>query len=145
MKFSDFDPASLTTADKSKIIGSLQSQLIDSIPHETMGLSEIVRQCTDWPENITAFGSVFYFQNIAKQPSVLVADQEVAFGTLPLDRPDPPEPVRLNVLPQEENQYTVELLVPEQMTSSFIVWSQLLDAMVEWLYALPEGNSHLVK
>jgi hypothetical protein len=31
------------------------------------------------------------------------------------------------------------------MTSSFIVWSQLLDAMVEWLYALPEGNSHLVK
>ncbi|KAJ5433827.1 AMP-dependent synthetase/ligase [Penicillium cf. griseofulvum] len=133
LRLSNFDPATpFPTADKSQIIESLQSQFIDSIPHETIGLSEIARQCTDWPQDISEFGSVFYFQNIEQQTSVLVGGQDVAFVPLPLDRPDPPEPPRLNVLPRGERQYTLELSVPEQMAKNN-VWSQILDAMVEWL------------
>lgn len=43
-KLSDFGSVSrFTTADKSQIIESLQSQFIDSISHETTGLAEIAR------------------------------------------------------------------------------------------------------
>ncbi|KAJ5158042.1 AMP-dependent synthetase/ligase [Penicillium coprophilum] len=137
MKLFQFDPASpFTTQDKSQIVKSLQSQFLNSIPHETMGLSEIARQCTDWPQDISTFGSLFYFQNIEQQVSVLAGGQDVAFVALPLERPDPPEPPRLNVLPRGEKLYTLELLVPEQMTNTN-AWSQLLDAMVEWFDGVP--------
>jgi amino acid adenylation domain-containing protein len=140
VRLSDFDPAPLCpTADKSQVIESLQSQFIDSIPHETIGLSEIAKNCTDWPKDISEFGSVFYFQNIEQQTAVLVGGQDIAFAPLPLDRPDPPEPPRLNVLPRGERQYTLELLVPEQMAKNN-VWSQILDAMVEWLDAFASGD-----
>ncbi|CAI7613184.1 unnamed protein product [Penicillium glandicola] len=146
MQFLELDLAiPFTLAEKLRIIRLLQSQFIDSIPHETIGLSEIVRQCTDWPQDISEFGSVFYFQNMAKQPSVLVAGQEVAFLALPLDRPDAPEPLRLNVLPRGEKQYTLELLVPEQMARNCLDYSQLLDWMVEWFDPIPEADSHLLK
>lgn len=65
--------------------------------------------------------------------------QNVAFVALPLDRPDPPEPARLDLLPWKERQYTVELLVLEQMTNNNIWW-QVLDAMVDWFNAVPGGD-----
>lgn len=62
------------------------------LPWDTIGLFGIARQCTDWPQVISAFGLVFYFQNVDKQTYVLVGGEDVASIVLPLDRPDPPEP-----------------------------------------------------
>jgi amino acid adenylation domain-containing protein len=117
-------------------IESLQSQLNNSIDHETAGLSEIARRCTDWPSHVRSFGCVIYFQNI-KEPSHAESNG-IPLMPIQLDRAEPPEPARLNVLPHRDGQYTLELLVPEAETTEREIWSDLLKRMAQWLDKIQE-------
>ncbi|KAI0100223.1 acetyl-CoA synthetase-like protein [Nemania sp. FL0031] len=49
---------------KVSLLSGLQKQFIESIPHETVGLLDIVKHCTDWPRDITDFGCWIQYQNI---------------------------------------------------------------------------------
>ncbi|KAJ5157219.1 uncharacterized protein N7482_008319 [Penicillium canariense] len=120
-----------TTTDTKAIIHSLQSQFNDSLDHETVGLSEIVKHCTDWPSGVRSFGAVIYFQNIREQSHN--TSHDIHLQPVMLDRPDPPEPARLNVLPLGGGLYSLELLVPEAQAAEAETWSELLERMVRWL------------
>ena len=109
------------------VLKSLQRQYINSIPHEAMGLMEIVEKCTDWPRN-TSFGSVFYYQNVEQQPLIRVGSEDVHFTAMILDRADPPEPPRLNVKPNGDGKYILELSIPED-SCSLKASQELLDRM----------------
>lgn len=122
---------STTGAEVHDIIESLQSQLNNSIDHETVGLSEIAKRCTDWPSPVRSFGSVIYFQNI-KEPSH-AGSNDISLMPIQLDRMEPPEPARLNVLPLGDGQYTLELLVPEAEATEREIWPALLERMAQWL------------
>jgi aryl carrier-like protein len=113
------------------IIESLQSQLNNSIDYETVGLSEIAKRCTDWPSHVRSFGSVIYFQNIKE--SSHTESNDIPLIPIALDRAEPPEPARLNVLPLGDGQYTLELLVPEAEATEREIWSGLLERMAQWL------------
>jgi amino acid adenylation domain-containing protein len=123
--------SSTTGAELYNIIECLQSQLNNSIDHETVGLSEIAKRCTDWPSSVRSFGSVIYFQNI-KEPSHTESN-DIPLMPIQLDRAEPPEPPRLNVLPLGDGQYTLELLVPEVEAAERDIWAELLERMVQWL------------
>ncbi|RAK90679.1 acetyl-CoA synthetase-like protein [Aspergillus costaricaensis CBS 115574] len=131
--------ASMTraTLDPLPIIQSLQSQFVSCIPHETIGLFDIVQQCTSWPDSGASFGSVFYFQNIEDTPHFHIADQEVPFVPLRLDRQDPPEPPRLDVHPHGNGKYTLQLSVHERAVGSEGIWSTILDQMEWFLGSIP--------
>lgn len=95
------------------MLKALQQQLIDSIPHETVGFQDIVANCTSWPVG-TELGSVLYFQSVT-------CDVVSGFGAQgrpqlePLDIPDalgPVEPPRLNIWPELDGIHSLELLIP---------------------------------
>ncbi|KAJ5965380.1 hypothetical protein N7481_012094 [Penicillium waksmanii] len=95
MEVSESQGVPHTLADTYNVIGSLQSQLNDSIDHETIGLSEIVKHCTAWPADVGSFGSVIYFQNVREQSHT--SSYEIPLVPVQFDRLDPPEPSRLNI------------------------------------------------
>lgn len=86
--------------------------MIDSIPHETVGFQDIVANCTSWPVG-TELGSVLYSQSVTCDVVSRFGAQDVQLE--PLDIPDalgPVEPPRLNVWPELDGIYCLELLIP---------------------------------
>ncbi|KAI9647878.1 hypothetical protein NHQ30_004266 [Ciborinia camelliae] len=55
---------------KAKQLADLQKQSINSLPHETTGLSDIVKYCTDWPSDTKEFGCWIQYQNVDENPSL---------------------------------------------------------------------------
>ncbi|KAH8736477.1 nonribosomal peptide synthase 11 [Ilyonectria robusta] len=109
------------------ILYRLQDQIVASIPHEHMGLSEMVDRYTSWPKD-TVFGSVVYYQNLGDDPTVTIDGHMARLTAVPLDRPDPPEPPRLDIIPKGDKQYTLELMVHEE-DGSAETSKNLLDEM----------------
>ncbi|KAB8257986.1 acetyl-CoA synthetase-like protein [Aspergillus pseudonomiae] len=116
-----------------RIVESLQSQFNQSVAYEAIGLSEIVKNCTDWPRDVSDYGSVFYFQNFENHSQIQTADHDVPLIPIKLNRADPPEPPRLNVWPRGGGEYLLELLVHEGNAAKREVWAKVLDRMVRWL------------
>lgn len=103
---------------RERILRKLQEQIIESIEHENLGLSDIVRKCTQWKEGAT-MGSVVYFQNLASVDKNLPQDENtVQLEAIALERPDPPEPPRLDITPLGAGQYGLELMIPEEEASA---------------------------
>lgn len=127
------------TAKMHRILESLQPQFNDSVAHETIGLSEIVKQCTGWPPNVPPYGSVVYFQNVREHSHMHTQGRNIGLRSVLLDRSDPPEPPHLNVLPHGDEKYTLELLVHEEGAVEREAWSKILDRMVLWLSDLSLG------
>lgn len=48
----------------------LQRQTAASLSHETTGLSDIVKHCTEWPSGIRHFGCWTQYQNVDENPSL---------------------------------------------------------------------------
>ncbi|KAI9835254.1 MAG: hypothetical protein M1819_002398 [Sarea resinae] len=46
----------------------LQKQYAESLAHETTGLLDIVKHCTDWPPNTKDFGCWTQYQNVDEKP-----------------------------------------------------------------------------
>jgi amino acid adenylation domain-containing protein len=120
------------------VLDTLQAQFIGAIGHETVGLSEIVEKCTNWPSD-TDFGSVVYFQNMDGVPHISVEGNDAEFTAMQLDRPDPPEPLRLNVLPHGDGKYELELLVPKGVPRPTDL-VDLLNKMEIWMKSLHLAN-----
>lgn len=122
------------SSDATSVLTALQEQFTASIPHETTGLAEIVKHCTSWPLG-TSYGCVFYYQGM-QDPRTSIAGNEVHLDALQLDRPDPPEPLRLDVTPHEGGEkYMVDLSVPTA-ACNLVDCLGLLDGMVDWLSRL---------
>lgn len=45
-------------------LAALQKQYVKSIPHETLGLRDIVQHCTDWPRDTKRFAFFAQYQNV---------------------------------------------------------------------------------
>ncbi|THZ03822.1 nonribosomal peptide synthase 11 [Aureobasidium pullulans] len=114
----------------SDILQSVQRQLTASIPHETVGFSEIVRNCTDWPVQ-TSFESVLYFQRL-ESPRCQVGDKYVELQPIHLDRADSLEPPRVNIVPRGKGVFVLELSFHEYMCTREM-GKQLLHYMKTWL------------
>ncbi|KAF1738246.1 Nonribosomal peptide synthetase dtxS1 [Beauveria bassiana] len=111
---------------KDKMLRNLQEQIIESIEHENLGLGNIMRKCTQW-EDDAIMGSVVYFQNLA---SVKIEppprhENTVQLEALALERPDPPEPPRLDIVPLSEERYGLELMICNEEASGARVRSLL--------------------
>ena len=122
------------SSDATSVLTALQEQFTASIPHETTGLAEIVKHCTSWPLG-TSYGCVFYYQGM-QDPRTSIAGNEVHLDALQLDRPDPPEPLRLDVTPLDGGEkYMLDLSVPTA-ACNLVDCSGLLHGMVDWLSRL---------
>lgn len=64
---------------KSEMLASLQKQSIESITHETVGLLDIVKYCTEWPGNTQDWNIWTQYQNVDEQPTL---DLPSAIGSL---------------------------------------------------------------
>ncbi|OQE26099.1 hypothetical protein PENFLA_c007G00417 [Penicillium flavigenum] len=53
---------------KTERLAVLQKQQAGSIAHETIGLSDIVQHCTDWPSDTKDFGCWVQYQNVDEKP-----------------------------------------------------------------------------
>jgi amino acid adenylation domain-containing protein len=53
---------------KTERLIALQKQQAESLAHETVGLSDIVQHCTDWPSSAKDFGCWVQYQNVDEQP-----------------------------------------------------------------------------
>ncbi|KAI1342742.1 hypothetical protein F5Y15DRAFT_266632 [Xylariaceae sp. FL0016] len=72
-------PVRAAVVGSSDLLRSLQDQFIQGLPHEGLGLTEIVEHCTDWAAD-TAYGSTVHYQNVAEEnPAVLIKDKKVVF------------------------------------------------------------------
>lgn len=116
--------------DHHGILRMLQSQFIESLPNETVGFKDIVDRCTEWPTG-TGHGSVFYFQNI-DEARISLNDLDICLEPIQFDRPEPPEPPRLNVLPQDGHGFTLELSFYDESCSD-VEAQMALDRMSDWL------------
>jgi hypothetical protein len=52
--------------DQTPCLKSIQGQYFDGIAHETVGLSDIVRNCTHWPKTIHKYTSFVQYQNVSE-------------------------------------------------------------------------------
>ncbi|KAJ6437120.1 C6 transcription factor [Purpureocillium lavendulum] len=68
--------------DSVRFLETLQEQFTASIPHETIGLAEIVKHCTAWPPG-TSYGCVFYYQGMA-EPVASAGGHEFALDAEPI-------------------------------------------------------------
>lgn len=126
----------LRNSDKKEdVLRSLQSQILESIEHETLRLGEITRRCTNWGSDAT-LGSVVYFQKFQGAKEDVSPDaNSVRLEAIAMDRPDPPEPPRLDILPLSEEQYRLELMVSTEEMSAVQV-KNVLDLMQACLQEL---------
>ncbi|KAL4747877.1 hypothetical protein BDW72DRAFT_196305 [Aspergillus terricola var. indicus] len=67
---------SSTTTD---LLQTLQSQHVASMAHETVGMRQIVRDCTSWPA-YTRFSSIVQHQNIEQVDSVTLGGRKYSIG-----------------------------------------------------------------
>ncbi|OCL12422.1 acetyl-CoA synthetase-like protein [Glonium stellatum] len=96
------------------LLRTLQDQLINSIQHETVSLTDIVNQCTDWPWN-TKFGSIAQYQNIEDEPFFSIAGGNVQFASIhDSGEADAPGPPKLLAIPVG-SQCRLELSVPKNI------------------------------
>lgn len=103
---------------RKRMLRKLQEEIIKSIEHENLGLSDIMRKCTQWKEDAT-MGSVVYFQNLASVDRSLPQDDNtVQLEAIALERPDPPESPRLDITPLGAGQYGLKLMIPEEEASA---------------------------
>ncbi|QKX55515.1 uncharacterized protein TRUGW13939_02608 [Talaromyces rugulosus] len=56
------------------LLSSIHQQHLDSLPYETTGFRQIIRECTDWP-NWARFSSIVQHQNIQGVDDILSAHQ----------------------------------------------------------------------
>ncbi|KAI0154598.1 acetyl-CoA synthetase-like protein [Xylariaceae sp. FL1272] len=57
---------------KASRLRDLQNRATEAIDHETLGLSDIVKQCTDWDRGTTDFGVLIQYQNIDETPMLAI-------------------------------------------------------------------------
>ncbi|KAB8255070.1 hypothetical protein BDV32DRAFT_154598 [Aspergillus pseudonomiae] len=57
---------------KMERLATLQKQQAQSLAHETMGLADIVKHCTDWPADTKDFGCWIQYQNVDEAPVLSV-------------------------------------------------------------------------
>ncbi|GAP90069.2 putative nonribosomal peptide synthase [Rosellinia necatrix] len=67
-----------------EVFASVQQQHLDGIPFESIGLSQIVSSCTDWPVG-TTYGSIFQFQNIDEDQVATISGAPVHLNVIPTD------------------------------------------------------------
>ncbi|KAL6811929.1 hypothetical protein J3E69DRAFT_377169 [Trichoderma sp. SZMC 28015] len=81
-----------TNSSLAEVASQLQSQFIEDSSHEAAGMVEIIRNCTEWPQNVTDFGWRTSFQQEEETEfSFLGSPSTVSFyerPLLPRNRPE---------------------------------------------------------
>lgn len=64
------------------LLQNVQSQYLDCLPFETLGLDEIRKHCTDWPETVTQYGCCTAYHNFDINPESRIQDQRIQLHDL---------------------------------------------------------------
>jgi aryl carrier-like protein len=73
-------PVRLNTAGRSKVselLAEVHDQYLTAIPHETLGFTHIIRDCTSWPRQ-SRFSTIVQHQNVDDLPSLTLANNTVS-------------------------------------------------------------------
>ncbi|CEI39865.1 Enniatin synthase [Fusarium venenatum] len=74
--------AHIESSDYNQLLHDIQDQYLLSLPHETIGFSDLKRNCTDWPEAITNFSCCITYHNFEYHPESQFEQQRVEMGVL---------------------------------------------------------------
>lgn len=58
------------TQNKKQLLNFLQKQYAEGLVYETTGVSEIVKNCTNWPKNTVDYGCWTQYQNVDESPAL---------------------------------------------------------------------------
>lgn len=64
------------------LLREIQSQYLDCLPFETLGLDDIRENCTDWPETVTQYGCCSAYHNFDLYPTSVIQNQQIQLGDL---------------------------------------------------------------
>ncbi|RGP74019.1 enniatin synthase [Fusarium sporotrichioides] len=74
--------AHIGSSDHQQLLHDIQDQYLLSLPHETLGFSDLKRNCTDWPESVTNFSCCITYHNFEYHPESQFDQQRVEMGVL---------------------------------------------------------------
>ncbi|KAI1181191.1 non-ribosomal peptide synthetase [Nemania sp. FL0916] len=72
-------------ASRKELLRQMQDQYLNSLPFETLGLEELKKNCTNWPETTKKFGCCTVYQNFDFHPESEMQEQRVQIGVLSRD------------------------------------------------------------
>ncbi|KAG8666688.1 Beauvericin nonribosomal cyclodepsipeptide synthetase bea1 [Fusarium poae] len=74
--------AHIESSDHNQLLHDIQDQYLLSLPHETIGFSDLKRNCTDWPEEVTNYSCCITYHNFEYHPESQFEQQRVEMGVL---------------------------------------------------------------
>ncbi|KAF3054868.1 Nonribosomal peptide synthetase 13 [Daldinia childiae] len=106
---------------KSEQLATLQKQYVENIAHETTGLLDIVKHCTDWPQDTKDFGCWSQYQNIDENPELDLPGAKGGLGSPEMYHiPFAANFLEIFAIPSSDGTLTVHHLQVSQ--SERIVW-----------------------
>ncbi|RHZ69161.1 hypothetical protein CDV55_104842 [Aspergillus turcosus] len=90
---------------------TLQKQQAESLAYETTGLSEIARNCTDWPSDTREFGCWIQYQNVDEEPVLPLPGAVSGLRSWPMwEIPVAADFLEVFAIPSGEGMLTVKLI-----------------------------------
>ncbi|EAW11679.1 putative nonribosomal peptide synthase [Aspergillus clavatus NRRL 1] len=119
------------------LLQSLQSQHIASMAHESIGMRQVVRECSSWAP-FTRFSSIVQHQNIEQIAAVTLADREYTIGDFcpAADEAD----VAIKTTPLDGNQMEVLFITSSQSVGESVA-STLLDLLCQTIQRFCQPDS----
>jgi hypothetical protein len=74
--------AHIGSSDHQQLLHDIQDQYLLSLPHETLGFSDLKHNCTDWPEEVTNYSCCVTYHNFEYHPESQFEQQRVEMGVL---------------------------------------------------------------
>ncbi|RHZ67355.1 uncharacterized protein CDV56_109100 [Aspergillus thermomutatus] len=96
---------------KTERLIALQKQQAESLAYETTGLSEIARNCTDWPYDTREFGCWIQYQNVDEEPVLALPGAVGGLRSRPMwEIPVAADFLEVFAVPSREGMLTVKLI-----------------------------------
>ncbi|KAK4613002.1 Nonribosomal peptide synthetase [Fulvia fulva] len=105
--------------DVSTLLNQVQTHCLDSLSFETIGLDDIVANCTDWPHDTQHLWSYVLYQDFSTQS--MFAGKEVAWKNLPYRGPPIHELDVGGVVDQDSGDFTVFMYARRRSCSEEVV------------------------
>lgn len=96
---------------KTERLVTLQKQQTESLAYETTGLSEIARNCADWPSDTRDFGCWTQYQNVGEEPVLALPGAVGGLRSRPMwEIPVAADFLEVFAVPSGEGTLTVKLI-----------------------------------
>jgi amino acid adenylation domain-containing protein len=96
---------------KRQQLATLQKQQAESLAHETTGLIDIVKHCTDWSPDTNDFGCWIQYQNVDEEPVLDLPGVVGALGSREMwDIPVAADFLEIFAIPSQDGMLTVRLI-----------------------------------